>query len=124
MPTPVALGIFLTATGCLASTACEIGRPQGSGVLPESTYVQVMARLSLADSILAASDYTLPVGLARDSARHLVLRRWAVSDSELITFADRLGRDPSRLTDVWTRIRQVADSLSRARWTPTPSGAR
>lgn len=92
--------------------------------MAESTYVQVMARLSLMDSTLAPAEYTPPAKPGRDSARALVLRRWGVGDSALLSFSDRLGGDPTRLKDVWSRIRTLADSLARSGWTPAAAEAR
>jgi hypothetical protein len=108
----------------LAGVACGGRSSAAPGVLPESTYVQVMARLSLTDSLLAPAEYARPANLSRDSAHALVLRRWGVADSALLSYAARLGDDPSRLKDVWNRIRTVADSLARAGWIPAAAEAR
>jgi hypothetical protein len=113
----------LALLATLLAATCG-GRRAEAGVVAESTYVQIMARLSLADSLLAPADYEPPAGLSRDSARALVLGRWGVPDSALEAFADGLGEDPGRLKDVWTRIRSLADSLARSGWSPLPEEER
>jgi hypothetical protein len=117
-------GATVALMALLAGLACGGRSSAASGVLPESTYVQVMARLSLTDSALAPAEYTPPADLSRDSARALVLRRWGVADSALLSYAARLGDDPGRLKDVWNRVRTLADSLARAGWTPAAAEAR
>lgn len=118
---PAATLAWLALVACVACAGRGSGAP---GVLPESTYVQVMARLSLTDSLLAPAEYAAPAGLNRDSARVLILRRWGVSDSALLAFANELGGHPDRLKEVWTRVRTLADSLTRAGWTPAAAETR
>ena len=103
----------------LASAAAACGGPRApAGGLPDSTYVQVMARLALVDSAMAPSSYHFPDTLPRDSARALVLRRFGVRDSALLSYADALGGEPDHMQEVWTRIRSLADSLADGGWTP------
>lgn len=118
----VAAAALLCAASLAGTTSCggDAGPPTG---LADSTYVQVMARLSLVDSAMAPAGYELPKGLSRDSARALVLRRWGVTDTTLVAFADAQGVRPNRMQDLWTRIRQLADSLARAHWTPDGAGS-
>lgn len=111
---PAAVVILAVAS---AAAACG-GPPAPAGVLPDSTYVQVMARLALVDSSLAPSGYHLPDSLPRDSARALVLRRFGVRDSALLAYADSLGGRPDRMQEVWTRIRSLADTLADSGWSP------
>ncbi len=121
---PAAPVAAVALVALVAGIACAGGDSGAPGVLPESTYVQVMARLSLTDSLLAPAEYTPPAKLERDSARAAILRRWGVSDSALVRTASRLGSDPNRVKEVWTRIRTMADSLARAGWNPAAAEAR
>ncbi|HKK08157.1 MAG TPA: hypothetical protein VKA44_04670 [Gemmatimonadota bacterium] len=112
----------LVAGLALACAAACGGRAERPGGLADSTYVQVMARLALVDTALAPSDFDLPDSLPRDSARQLVLRRWGVSDTALLAHAEALGGRPDRMQEIWTSIRELADSLAKDGWRPDRSG--
>ena len=109
------------ALACVAGCG---GRTERPGGLDDSTYVQVMARLALVDTALAPSDFHLPDSLPRDSARQLVLRHWGVADTALLAYADALGGRPDRMQEIWTSIRELADSLAEDGWRPDrPEGS-
>lgn len=100
------------------AAACGGARTPRAAGLTDSTYVEVMARLALLDSTLAPGDYHLPDSLPPDSARSLVLGRWGVADSSLVSFAREVGSEPERMQGIWERIRVLADSLARRGWRP------
>jgi len=76
-----------------------------------------MARLALLDTALSRGPEIGP-GISRDSARRIVLRRWDTEADSLLAYAERWGGDPEKMTRIWARMREVADSLEAAGWSP------
>ncbi|MFW6192074.1 MAG: hypothetical protein ACOC83_01195 [Gemmatimonadota bacterium] len=106
----------------LLSTACgEDGGPATE--LEPDRYVDVMARLALVDTAMASSVRAGPLAISPDSARSLILDRWSVTDDQLVSFARTMGRDPSRMRELWERVMSTADSLRDAGWTPDAEDA-
>lgn len=77
-----------------------------------------MARLALVDTAMASSVRVGPLAISPDSARALILDRWNVTDDQLVGFARTMGRDPSRMRELWERVMTTADSLRDEGWTP------
>lgn len=101
----------------LLSTACGEDAAPATKLEPDR-YVDVMARLALVDTAMASSVRAGPLAISPDSARALILDRWSVTDDQLVSFARTMGRDPSRMRELWERVMTTADSLRDAEWTP------
>lgn len=111
-----AFGVVTLAVALL-SAAC--GRETGPATeLEPDRYVEVMARLALVDTAMASSVRAGPLAISPDSARVLILDRWSVTDDQLVSFARTMGRDPTRMRELWERVMTTADSLRDAGWTP------
>lgn len=121
--TPVARGIragavvLLTALLAGAGSACG-DRTEPARGLADSTYVATMARLALVDTSLTGSYGPQALGMPVDSARRLILAERGVDPDALLDYARRRGDQPERMSRVWTRIREVRDSLRDAGWHP------
>lgn len=99
----------------LLTGACRGGEAPATPV-PDSVYVEVMARLVLVDSAFGASD-GLPTGAPpADSVRARILERWGVRGEDLLSYARTRGDDPEQMQAIWRRIRDLSDSLETAGW--------
>lgn len=110
--------LVVSAACALPLLACGGGEPSASGVVSDSTYVEVMARLVLLDSTMTSPAEVPLGGLDRDSARRIVLRRHGVDADELLRFAEERGRSPEVMADVWRRVQELGDSLESSDWRP------
>lgn len=89
--------------------------------VPDSIYVEVMARLVLVDSAFGASGAVPSGAPAADSLRARILERWGVAGEDLLAYARTRGEDPEQMQAIWGRIRDLSDSLDTAGWrAPTP----
>lgn len=79
-------------------------------VLDDSTYVQVMARLSYIRQVADRSGSPDSLRWA-DSARPAVLEDFGVGGEELERYAALHGDDPRHMTEVWERIGDVLDDI-------------
>ncbi len=84
-------------------------------MLPDSTYVEVMAQLAYVYVNVFDS-------AAADSARAVVLETFGVTFDQLRAYSERHGADPDKMLEVYQAISTraeslavAADSLSRAR---------
>lgn len=112
----------------LLSAACA-GREASDPALPDSTYVDVMARLSLireagqgrprpgASGRSGAGFTTGADSLEREAIRG-VLRESGVEEGALVDFARQVGDEPERMSALWERIQAVSDSLRIEGWDP------
>lgn len=77
--------------------------------LPDSVYVQAVARLQLiptpTDSAAQAE---------ADSLRALVLADHGVEPEQLLAFAEVVGREPGRSERIWEQIGAAVDSIREA----------
>lgn len=108
-------GVLLLVTLLTGPTACDDSSPRG--LIPDSVYVQTLARLAVVDTSFAPGRRVMddtPV----DSARRLVLQERDVEPEELVEFADYWGRRPEKMHRLWERIRDLADSLRESGWRP------
>lgn len=112
MPPPFAAPLLLTL---LLVIGCGERGGVGDAAIPDSTYVEVMARLVRIDSTFRARS---ELSMSRDSAREMVFRAYDVRPEELLAFADRVGPEVDRMHAIWDHIRVAADSLDRRGWTP------
>ncbi len=85
--------------GIFGTAACG-----GDLVLPERTYVDVMARLNAAHSALFRD-------IQKDSARTAILAEFGVSEEDLLEFARVHGEDVPRMRRLWQAIRYEVDLL-------------
>lgn len=92
--------------------------------VPDSAYVEVMARLVLLDSLMGSGAPSLPEGTSRDSARLRVLRAYGVQGDELLAFARERGTRPEEMEAIWRRIYELSDSLGDEGWRPPAPGDR
>ncbi|MFQ5689720.1 MAG: hypothetical protein ACE5HQ_05560 [Gemmatimonadota bacterium] len=97
---------LLWALPFLFAYACGPLREEG-GVPSDSTFIQVMARLSLIRQEFAARAITRP-----DSLREAVLAEFRVTPDQLKRYALRHGDDPGHMRTVWDSIAVVAKSLN------------
>lgn len=104
----------------LAVAACG-GPAERAGPVPDSVYVEAMARMVLLDTAVSPSLEPAPEGPVLDSARQRVLRRYGVDTEGLLEFARASGDDPRRMETLWRRVYELSDSLKRQRWEP-PTG--
>lgn len=107
---PIVAGLLLAA-GCG-------GERVPRTALPDSVYMEVMARMVLLDSAMTSPAEVSLGALSRDSARSLVLERHGVTREQLLEFARTLGEHPRAMAELWQRIQQRADSLAARRWNP------
>lgn len=123
---PAAPGARCWAVAVLALVAAGCG-PDGHAAsappVPDSVYVEVMARLVLLDSLMGSGSRHLPEGTSRDSARASVLRAHGVAGDELLAFARERGTRPERMEAIWRRIYELSDSLGDEGWRPPVPGA-
>lgn len=106
----------------LSLLLCACGGEEAPATrLPDSVYVEVMARLVLVDSAFGTSG-AVPTGAPpADSLRARILQRWGVEGEDLLAYARTRGDDPEQMQAIWGRIRDLSDSLDTAGWrTPTP----
>ncbi len=119
-------GRFLAPTAAAAAllllaAACGDGGPEEpAGVVPDSVYVEAMARLVLLDTAVSPTLEPAPAGAALDSARERVLTRWGVDAEDLLEFARNRGEDPERMQAVWQRVYEMSGSLKEDDWRPLP----
>lgn len=85
--------------------------------IPDSTYVSVMARLSVLMQATRGRRSPLPDSVVR-SARAEILRGHDVREAELLSFAEAVGDEPARMDELWSAIDARVDSLQDAGWTP------
>jgi hypothetical protein len=101
----LALGAGLLGLACADETP-------GVSALPDSLYVDVIARLEL-----IGNQATDPERQAiADSIRSAVLSEYGVDAAALLTFADEVGEQPARMRAVWEAIGDTRDSLQQAGW--------
>lgn len=86
--------------------------------IPDSAYVEVMARMVLVDSAMTSRPDVSLGGISRDSARRLVLARYGVTPDELLDYARTVGEHPRAMAGIWQRIQERADSLEAGGWSP------
>lgn len=103
----------------LLAAACG-GREAGGGPVPDSVYVEAMARLVLLDTAVSPTLEPALEGSARDSARSRVLERYGVDAEELLAFARERGGDPERMQSVWQRVYELSGTLKEEDWRPLP----
>lgn len=116
-PGPEATRLPLVAAA-LVALACGGADRVPRTAVPDSVYVEVMARLVLVDSAMT-SQAEVPLGpIPRDSARRLVLDRYEVTEDELLEFARTVGEHPRAMAELWRRVQERADSLRASHWTP------
>ncbi len=84
----------------MASAACSGSPP----TVEPGVYIEVMARLSMAESRFLDS-------ARADSARRAVLEEYGVDPEALVTFSERYGGDVEFMTGLWRRIEAVVESL-------------
>lgn len=94
------------------------GRSASASGLEDSTYVAVMARLAVVDSVLAPAGEPVRLELPRDSARTIILRAYGVRPEQLVRFAAAAGAEPERMRELLRHIRELADTLQARSWTP------
>lgn len=104
----------------LLVSACGGETPPATEV-PDSVYVEVVARLMLVDSAFGTAP-GLPAGDAPvDSLRARILEEWGVRGDELVEFARTRGAEPEQMQAIWRRVRDLRDSLEEAGWrAPSP----
>jgi len=81
-----------------------LGCGEPAGVMDEASYIEVMARLSVAQA-----DYIDPA--RSDSAKLAVLDELGVDPRDLLAFSDRYGGDIERMRRLWHLISARVDSL-------------
>ena len=104
----------------LLTGACRGGEAPATPV-PDSVYVEVMARLVLVDSAFGSSDGLPPGAPPADSVRARILERWGVKGEDLLSYARTRGDDPTQMQAIWRRIRDLSDSLDTAGWSAPTS---
>lgn len=114
---------LLGAALLVSATACG-GEDAARSPVPDSAYVEAMARMVLLDTAVSPSLDPPLSGPALDSARQRVLERYGVDTEQLLEFARTEGDDPGRMQAVWQRVRQLSDSLRKDRWRPEVPEAR
>lgn len=102
------LVVVLWAGGCAPA---EPDRPPPA----DSTYVRVMARLTVLDG--RRNEPGLDEGRL-DAARDSILSIAGVERDSLLARAREIGNDPARARIVWSAIERIADSLRTAGWSP------
>lgn len=104
---PLRVGLLVLLLGACA------GPERSPAPVPDSTYVEVMARLSRVRSGRVDPDAdSLAPGKA-DSLRRRILEEHGVSASDLEQFARVVGDEPARMQRLWERIRARVDSLQK-----------
>lgn len=116
---PGARAVGAVATLLLLAAACG-GREVGGGPVPDSVYVEAMARLVLLDTAVSPTLEPPVSGAALDSARDRVLERWGVDTGELLAFARNRGDDPDRMRAIWQRVYELSGTLKEQAWRPLP----
>ena len=114
--------------GSLALGGCA-GREASDPALAESTYVDVMARLSLIREAgeggprpgaagPSGGGFTTGADSLEQEAIQGVLREAGVGEEALVDFARQVGDEPERMSALWERIQALADSLRMEGWDP------
>lgn len=103
----------------LLAAACG-GTEAGAGPVPDSVYVEAMARLVLLDTAVSPTLEPAPEGSALDSARGRVLERYGVDADELLAFARDRGGEPERMEEIWRRVYELSGKLKEGDWRPLP----
>lgn len=113
----------LTAGAALLLLVAACGGPDaGERAVPDSVYVEAMARLVLLDTAVPPTLEPALSGASLDSARGRVLRRWGVDDEELLEFARNRGDDPERMQAIWQRVYELSSTLREQDWSPASEG--
>lgn len=105
--------LLLPAAGCGGGEADR-------GAVPDSVYVEAMARLVLLDTAVSPTLEPALTGAALDSARDRVLERWGVDAEALLAFARERGDEPDRMEAVWRRVYELSGALKDEEWRPLP----
>lgn len=96
-----------------AAQGCEPAPPAPDGPVGADTYVEVMSELAdLKRFPPPGSDYVTRSARA-DSARQAILDRHGVTVDELLSYAEQVGAEPSRMLELTDRISAITDSLAR-----------
>lgn len=109
----VAALLLLPAAGCGGDEADR-------AAVPDSVYVEAMARLVLLDTAVSPTLEPALSGAALDSARDRVLELWGVDAEALLAFARERGDEPDRMEAVWRRVYELSGALKDEEWRPLP----
>lgn len=118
-PTPGLGPAGAAAALVLLAAACG-GNEAGAGPVPDSVYVEAMARLVLLDTAVSPTLEPAPQGSALDSARGRVLERYGVDAEKLLAFARARGSEPERMQEIWRRVYELSGKLKEEDWRPLP----
>lgn len=114
-------GPLVGAAAALALLAAACGGTEaGGGPVPDSVYVEAMARLVLLDTAVSPTLEPAPEDAALDSARGRVLERYGVDAEELLAFARNRGGEPERMQEIWRRVYELSGQLKEEDWRPLP----
>ena len=104
------------AVACLPLAAgCDGGSSPIEGTMDPEVFVSVMAQLSQVYQFPPAGTLADDRHARADSLRSQILREHGVTAEQLIEFAERAGRDPTRMEELAERIAALNDSLTAAR---------
>lgn len=93
------------AAALVAAPSCD-GEATDPGLVSDSTYVDLMARLWLVQERHGREEDE-----AADSARRAVLAERGVSEADLRRYAERHGDDPFRMAELWRAVEAKAEEL-------------
>lgn len=104
------------AVACLPLLAgCDGASDPIEGSLDPAVFVSVMANLSQVYQFPPPGSLAEDRDARADSLRSQILRDHGVTAEQLIEFAERVGRDPTRMEELAERIAAVNDSLTAER---------
>lgn len=117
--------MFLLAGAVLLSVAAGCGGAgtEDGGTVPDSVYVEAMARMVLLDTDVSPTLEPPLSGPALDSARSRVLEHHGVDAGELLEFARTRGGDPEQMQAIWQRVDELSRQLKDEEWRPLPDSA-